>query len=103
MSSVVDIVFQCRLQLTQEVAVEIRDAADVASILRSKRLEKGLSQQQLAQRLGVSRQWVVGAEGGAPTARLELVLRALHEVGLGVNVYDDESDAIYEAVLKRLR
>jgi HTH-type transcriptional regulator/antitoxin HipB len=82
--------------------MELRDAADVAAVLRSKRLEKGLTQQQLAGRLGVSRQWVVGVEAGAPTAHLDLVLRALQELGLGLNVYDDDSDEVYAAVLAGL-
>jgi y4mF family transcriptional regulator len=83
-------------------AMELRDAADVAAALRSARMAKGLTQQQLATRLGVSRQWVVSVEGGAPTAHLDLVLRALHEVGLGLNAYDDDSDAVYAAVVAGL-
>jgi len=82
--------------------MELRDATDVAAVLRSARMAKGLTQQQLATRLGVSRQWVVGVEGGAPTAHLDLVLRALHEVGLGLNAYHDDSDAVYAAVVAGL-
>jgi HTH-type transcriptional regulator/antitoxin HipB len=83
--------------------MEVRDAGDVAVVLKEARLARGMTQHQLASRLGVSRQWVVAVEAGAPTARLGLVVRALREVGLGINVYPDDSDAIYDAVMASLR
>ena len=55
----------------------ITRADDVGAVLRRARQEKGWSQQQLASMLGVSRQWVVSVEAGAPNARLGLVIDAL--------------------------
>ncbi|MDR1767967.1 MAG: hypothetical protein LBR32_06015 [Propionibacteriaceae bacterium] len=46
--------------------------------------------------------WVVVVEGGAPTARLGLVLKALRAVSLGVNAYDDDSDARYAALMEQV-
>lgn len=41
-----------------------------------------MSQDDLAKLLGVSRLWVNEFEGGKPTARLDLVLRALAELDI---------------------
>lgn len=41
----------------------------------------GLSQQALADRLGVSRKWVSELERGNPDAEVGLVIRALNETG----------------------
>jgi len=51
----------------------------------------------------VSRQWVIAAEAGAPTARLDLVLDALRAVDLVVDVVPEEPDDALDAVLGRAR
>ena len=46
--------------------------------------------------VGVSRQWVISAEKGAPTARGDLMLDALRCVDLLVDVVrDDTGDALH--------
>jgi y4mF family transcriptional regulator len=60
--------------------VFIRRPSDLGDLVRATRQARGLNQQDLADRLGVSRWWVNGFEGGKPTARLDLVLRALNEL-----------------------
>lgn len=62
----------------------------MGAVLRRARQRKGLSQQQLASQLGTSRQWVISAEHGAPTARLDLMLTALRLVDLVVDVVPDD-------------
>lgn len=62
------------------------DAQDLGAQIRSARRAKGWSQQELADRVGTSRQWVVSVEKGAPTARIDLVLQALRWTGLVVDV-----------------
>ncbi len=50
-------------------------ASDWANIVRDRRRERGLSQADLARRIGMSRQWISGFESGkAGTAPLSLVL-----------------------------
>lgn len=58
----------------------IRRPSDLGDLVRSVRQTRGLNQQELADRLGTSRWWVNEFEGGKPTARLDLVLRALNEL-----------------------
>lgn len=51
-------------------------SADWANIMRDRRLERGLSQADLAAQIGMSRQWVSGFESGkADKAPLSLALR----------------------------
>ncbi len=66
--------------------VPIRTPDDLALAVRERRRDLGLSQQQLADRLGVSRQWVVALEAGHPRAEIGLVLRALRSLSLRVVV-----------------
>ncbi|MDR2566402.1 MAG: helix-turn-helix domain-containing protein [Bifidobacteriaceae bacterium] len=86
-----------------ERTLDVRNATDVARVLRSQRRTCGLTQDEVARRMGVSRQWVVAAEAGAPAAGVDLVLRALQEVGLRIDVYQDQSDALYAQVQEALR
>ena len=58
----------------------IRRPYDIGVLVRTARLARGLNQQDLADRLGVSRWWVNEFERGKPTARLDFVLRALAEL-----------------------
>ena len=67
------------------------DAYDVGAMLRAGRRRKRMSQSELADMVGVTRQWVAGAERGAPTARLDLVLQALRCVDLLVDIVPDDS------------
>jgi len=64
---------------------------DFATIIRGRRHELGLTQAALADRAGVSRKWVHELEGGKLTAELGLVIRALHALGLEVDVRDTAS------------
>jgi len=48
----------------------------------------GLSQAELAIRVGVSPKWICEFEGGKPKAELALVLRVLDELGLTLHIDD---------------
>jgi y4mF family transcriptional regulator len=69
--------------------MRLRTATDIGAAIRQKRKALGLDQGTLAERVGVSRQWVVDVEKGKPRAALRLVLRTL-EV-LGVELWTEES------------
>lgn len=62
--------------------MRLRTAKDVGALVRDRRHEAGLTQEQLASRCGVSRRWVAAVETGKPTAQLELVMRALGVLGM---------------------
>lgn len=64
----------------------VRTAADLGSLIRSRRRELGLRQEELAKRVGVSRLWVIEFERGKPRAEVGLVLRTLTALGLDVDV-----------------
>lgn len=58
----------------------LHSAKDVGALVRDRRTELGLSQSQLAEKVGVSRVWMVQFERGKPNAQLSLVLRTLREL-----------------------
>jgi y4mF family transcriptional regulator len=63
-----------------------RTPKDLGLLIRDQRRRLGLDQHDLAQRVGVSRQWVVEIEGGKSRAALVLVLRTLAALGLELDV-----------------
>ena len=69
----------------------LRSAEHLGSAIRLKRKEKGLSQNALAERLGVERKWVIRLEAGNHKAEFALVLQALDLVGLRVLLRDPGS------------
>ena len=77
----------------------VNNTQDLGALLKEGRVAKGWTQAELAHALGGSRQWVISAEAGAPTAQVGLYLTALRLVDLMVDVVrDDESQALIEAV-----
>jgi HTH-type transcriptional regulator / antitoxin HipB len=66
----------------------LRTARDLGALIRDRRRKLRLDQQALADRIGVSRQWVVEIEKGKPRAELGLVLRALGALDVRLTVED---------------
>lgn len=60
----------------------IRTPADLGLVVRDRRKQLGFGQAELAARIGVSRQWIVGIERGRSRAELGLVLRTLDALGI---------------------
>jgi y4mF family transcriptional regulator len=71
----------------------IRTPADLGAAIRDRRRQLSLDQATLAERIGVSRQWVIAIERGRNRAELGLVLRALNALGIHLNSETDESHA----------
>ena len=60
----------------------LRTPQDIGAIIRQRRRELDLDQRTLADRVGVSRQWIIDVEAGKPRVELGLVLRTLDALGL---------------------
>jgi y4mF family transcriptional regulator len=69
--------------------VFIRRPSDIGLIVRAARKARSMSQDDLAKLLGVSRLWINEFEGGKPTARLDLVLRALAELDVTLTAHSE--------------
>ena len=65
----------------------IRTPKELGALIRDRRKSLGLGQAALAERVGVSRQWVVEIEQGKPRAGVGLVFRTLE--GLRVKLAVD--------------
>jgi HTH-type transcriptional regulator/antitoxin HipB len=79
----------------------LRTPTDLGLLIRDARRTQRLSQQELARRVGVSRQWIVEVEKGRPRAELGLVLRTLAALGLQLTVGAprDDEPALPEATV----
>ncbi len=62
----------------------LRNAREVGELIADGRRRLRWSQLDLAQRAGVSRQWVSQVENGKTTVEFDLVLGALHALGYAV-------------------
>jgi HTH-type transcriptional regulator/antitoxin HipB len=63
---------------------------DLASTIRGRRLELGLSQAEIADRAGVSREWVNSMEAGKSTVELVFVLRLISALDLRLSLAKPE-------------
>jgi y4mF family transcriptional regulator len=72
--------------------------ADLGRVVRERRRALDLSQEQLADRAGVSRQWVVALEAGKERAELGLTLRLLRSLDLNVFVEEAGDDDLLAAM-----
>ena len=68
--------------------VIVRTARDLGAAVRDGRLRQGWTQAELAERIDVSRQWVISLERGKATAELGAALRAVAALGLIANLVD---------------
>ena len=62
--------------------MRIRTSIDLGALIRDRRTALGLDQKALADKIGVSRQWIVEIEKGKPRAEIALALRALDALGI---------------------
>lgn len=69
----------------QQRIMRIRTPADLGAIIRDSRTKLGLGQKSLADKIGVSREWIVDIEKGKPRAHIGLVLRALNVLGIALD------------------
>ena len=63
----------------------IRTPADVGLLIRNARQKIRLDQSTLANKVGVSRLWIVEIEKGKPRAEIGLVLRTLATLSINLN------------------
>jgi len=69
--------------------MQVTTVHDLAAVVRGRRGELGLSQAELAVRIGVSRDWVSDFESGKATVEMGLVLRALEALRLRIDLAGD--------------
>jgi HTH-type transcriptional regulator / antitoxin HipB len=91
--------------------IPVRDLKDLGAVIRERRRRLHLSQQALADRVGVSRQWIIEAEHGKPRAPVGLVLRTLDALGMNLAIEEARPDdargsggaADIDAIVRRAR
>jgi len=71
--------------------MHVRTPRDLGLVIRERRRALGLEQQELADRVGVSRQWVVGVERGKQRADAGLLMKALTALGLALDVREERA------------
>jgi len=72
--------------------VRIATAQELGRTVRDARIAIGMTQQQLAERVGASLRWVTKFETDASTSHTDKVIAAVHAVGLVIDVVGSEPD-----------
>ena len=70
--------------------------AVIGALVREGREAAGLTQTQLAGRIGASRFWVAAFEKGKPTAELGLALKAIQALGMSIRIGPEHDAAADE-------
>ena len=79
-----------------------RTARELGTVIRERRRELNLTQQQLADQAKVGRTWLVAVEAGHQRAELDKVLRVLGVLDLTLDVSPDETAEVdLDALLER--
>lgn len=71
--------------------MRVTTAQEIGLAIRRRRKELGLSQQALADRVAVGRQWIVEVEQGKPRAEIGLLLRTLDALALHVSIASEKT------------
>ena len=71
--------------------MRIRNSSELGGLIRETRRQLGLDQGELAQKVGVSRQWIIEIEKGKPRAAVGLILRTLNALGICLDAPDSLS------------
>jgi HTH-type transcriptional regulator / antitoxin HipB len=66
--------------------MRIRTAADLGALIRERRVKLGMDQNDLAEKAGTSRKWIVEVEQGKPRAEIGLILRTLKTLGVSLDI-----------------
>jgi HTH-type transcriptional regulator/antitoxin HipB len=69
----------------KEDIMRIRTPADLGALIRDSRTKVCLDQKSLADKVGVSRQWIVEVEKGKPRAEIGLLLRTIGALGIALD------------------
>ena len=71
--------------------MRIRTPLDLGAIIRDRRKKLRLDQKSLADKVGVSRQWIVEVEKGKSGAEIGLVLRTVEALGINLAVNEPQN------------
>ena len=74
-------------------ALTVRKQQDIAAVIRAAREDSGLSQSDVASKLGFSRDYMVDIESGRPNIFGSRLLRVLHELGITMTLTYEVDDA----------
>lgn len=70
--------------------MDIVSVNDLAASVRQARRKLGWTQAELAERSGVSRDWIIGLERAKPSQEIALVLRTLKALNLNLSLDSQE-------------
>ena len=74
--------------------MKIKSAKAAGALVRDQRKGLGWSQEELAEKVGVSRLWVGNFEKGKETVEFGLVLRTFRALGLAIDISKEEKRRI---------
>lgn len=77
-------------------SMNIISVKDLASLIKQERKARAWTQAELAERSGVSRDWIIALEQAKPSVELALVLRTLKALNLPLAINKQDQPALAE-------
>jgi HTH-type transcriptional regulator / antitoxin HipB len=71
--------------------MRLRTPREIGLLVRTERKRQGLTLQDVAERVGCSRQWVAALEAGGERLEIALVLRTLATLGIRLDAHAPEA------------
>lgn len=70
--------------------MRLRTPTELGFLIRDRRKQLGLAQSALAEKVGVTRQWIIAIEQGKRRAEIGLLLKTLEVLGLQLRIEAEE-------------
>jgi HTH-type transcriptional regulator/antitoxin HipB len=74
------------------IIARVQTPYELGRVVRDRRRRLGLTQDGVARRVGVSRQWMISLEAGRARLEFGLVLRTLSALGLALDLVEDQAE-----------
>ena len=95
---------QSQSTVVAPVGRRVRTPGDIGSLIRGYRTQQGLKQKELADKIDVSRQWLVDVERGHSRAEIGLVFQTLNALNIPLGIVEDKpADIDIDAVVERAK
>jgi HTH-type transcriptional regulator / antitoxin HipB len=72
--------------------MQLRNLTQLGALIRQRRGEQGMTQQQLAERIGVTRRWVVQVESGNGNPTTNHLFKCLDVLGIQIGELPQQTD-----------
>ncbi len=80
----------------------VKSSPTFATSVRSRRVTRGITQEELATKIGMSRRWVQEVEAGRVTPTLDAAIKLINGLGLELHLKEPEENTLFDQIFEEL-